>query len=334
MPAALGNLLQNWRLKLAAFALSVLLWVVLSAEQSTSRWLPVPVEIALRDPAYRLVPTSVPDQVEVRFVGPGRELLELAIQRPRLVVPISEVEDTSELFLLEPRMVQAPNGLAAVPQDVRPGRIRLEFERITRRDIPVAVQISAQPAGGRVLAESLDVSPQRVRVRGPADRLETISAVLTLPLDLSREESNFVRTVPVDTTGLGNLDLGSREVRVSGRVQRIVQQVLQGVPVRVPDGYIASPAEISVVLTGPADPVSTIEPADLRVVVSPADLPSALPAEGALFPVRVDALPNGVRAETRPAVVRIIPVRGRSVPVGPAGQPPAAVPLAPDTRSP
>ena len=84
MRRSLQWLTSNWRLKLAAFALATMLWVVLASDQIATRWLPVPVDVDVRDPALRLSTDAAPQEVDVRFTGPGRELWELALSRPRL----------------------------------------------------------------------------------------------------------------------------------------------------------------------------------------------------------------------------------------------------------
>jgi uncharacterized membrane protein len=59
--------------------------------------------------------------VDVRFTGPGREILEAAISRPRVVLRIAEVNDESDIFLLDPQMVQAGYWTWAHPQPSLPG---------------------------------------------------------------------------------------------------------------------------------------------------------------------------------------------------------------------
>ncbi len=84
MRAFLIRLTRQWQLKLLAFALAMLLWVVVSGEQLQSRLLPVPLEVRVTDPAYQLIESSIPSEVDVRFVGPGREFIEMALRRPEI----------------------------------------------------------------------------------------------------------------------------------------------------------------------------------------------------------------------------------------------------------
>ncbi|HEX6069011.1 MAG TPA: hypothetical protein VFZ18_04290, partial [Longimicrobiaceae bacterium] len=78
MRSPLRALTENWQLKLLALALAVLLWVVVSAEQVTSQWIPVPLQINETDPDFELVSTDIPTEVDVRFTGSGRDLVDVA----------------------------------------------------------------------------------------------------------------------------------------------------------------------------------------------------------------------------------------------------------------
>ena len=74
---SLHSLTYNWRLKLAALGLAVLIWAAVSSEQETSQWIPIRVDAVVQDPEYVLAGAPDPAEVRVRFSGPGRELWEL-----------------------------------------------------------------------------------------------------------------------------------------------------------------------------------------------------------------------------------------------------------------
>jgi hypothetical protein len=128
---------SHWKLKLAALALAVLLWVVFTAEQVTSQWIPVRVEAVVRDPAYVLTVPPDPARVRVRFRGPGRELWEVALRPPTLVLPVRDV-GTARSFLVEPSMVDLPDRFRVVATDVRPAVVRLDLQ-------PAAAAPAARP---------------------------------------------------------------------------------------------------------------------------------------------------------------------------------------------
>lgn len=307
MAALLKRLTMHWKLKIAAFALAVLLWVVLSADTVTTQWLPVPVEVEIGDPAIELAYGPVPEEVEVRFTGPGRELWELAINRPRLVLRVAEVNDETELYILTPQMVRVPRGLSASPQDVRPSSVRLGMTRLATREVPVVVPIGRGTSEGFALVDSLVVSPARVQVSGEADMVSEVSALSTRPLDLSAEDTVFLRRVPIDTGGLGDLRLGTTVVEVSGQVDRITERVLSDVTVATPLGAAAIPSRVELRLRGPQSLLRRVTPANLRVV---APLTGEVPSQGETVALRLEQVPAGIAAEATPARVRLVPLLG------------------------
>jgi YbbR domain-containing protein len=303
----LRRLTQNWKLKLLALALAVLLWVVVSADQVTSNWIPVPLQVRVLDPSFRLIESSAPGEVEVRFTGPGRDFLDLAIRRSPLLLNIDQVRDTVEAFELDPGMVQVPNQLSVNPQDVRPGRVSLRFLQLEDRVVPLRVRVRNELGSEWTLVDSLRAEPARIRIRGPARLVAGIQAVATVPVTLSPGDSAFSRLVEIDTTGLAGLELSTRTVRVSGVVDRIRELERANVPVSIGGGLTVRPATVTVRLRGPEQIVRAMAPATFRVVVAIDSIPARIPEGGVAVPVRIEGLPPRVTAAASPATVRLIP---------------------------
>jgi hypothetical protein len=125
-PFSLRRVMRNWQLKLSALALAVLLWVLVRAEQPTEQWMQVQVEPQLLDPAYTLTAPPTPHVVQVRFAGKWREIGELALEKPVLVLHVRNV-GRQRTFVLEPGMVRLPDGARGHVSalDVRPGLVKL-----------------------------------------------------------------------------------------------------------------------------------------------------------------------------------------------------------------
>lgn len=296
---------RNWQLKLAAFTLAILLWVVVSAEQITTQWISgVPVQVDLRDPDYVLTGRPVPREVEVRFAGPGRELWELALDRPVVVLPIGEVEGGEQVFVLDPRMVRVPNGPDAVRAlDVRPSSVRIPVERLAAREVPVRLRLAPGFRDRYVLLDTPTVQPGYIRVTGPASRVSRIDALYTEPLVLDGADTAFSRVLRIDSVPRVRLSTGA--VRVTGRVDRRVERILPRVPVAPVPGAEATPAQVEVRLQGPARLVRALDPAALRVAPVADSLPPAIPPEGVLVPLSVSGLPPGIGARVTPSRVRV-----------------------------
>ncbi len=124
------HLARNWQLKLAALGLAILLWALVRGEQPTEQWVSVRVEPQVLDPDFVLNAPPRPDIVQVRFAGKWRELGEMALDKPVIVLHIRNV-GRQRTFVLEPGMVRLADGLrgrvSAV--DVRPRLVTVGLAR-------------------------------------------------------------------------------------------------------------------------------------------------------------------------------------------------------------
>lgn len=308
----LRRLTANGKLKLASLALALLLWAVVSAEQVTVRWLPVRVEADVRDPRWALEGGPRPAVVNVRFAGPVRELWEMALSPPTVVLTVREA-DAAGTVVIHPGMVRIPAGFSAVAQDVRPSTVRLPLQRLVTRDVPVRVRLGGGSRLRWTLGDSVRVEPATVRLRGPASRLDGVDSVSTAPLHLFAGDTLFDRGIALDTTGIGALVPSAPLVRVRGRAEPRAERVVT-VPVTLPPGAGASPATVQVRVDGADRRVRALDPASLRVV--PART-GRVPPEGAEVAVRVEGAPAGVQATPLTATVRLVPLAGVPAPAAP-----------------
>lgn len=307
MASLFRRITDNWKLKMLAVALAVLLWVVVSAEQITSNWVRVPLEVRITDPDFQLTSTDLPREVEVRFTGPGRDLLDLALRRPPLRLTIDDVEELIENRPLNPQAVQVPTQLSVNPVEVRPAFVHLEFRLLSTAMVPVAVRVTNRLGEQWAIVDSLEADPARIRVSGPASEVRTLTSIPTETVTLTADDSIFSEVVAIDTTGLEGLTLSARSVQVEGRIDRLVQRSLSDMPVDVGPGIQIAPQQVDVVLRGPARAVAGVRPELLRIVLSIEGIPTRIPAGGFAVPLRLDGLRPGIRATLTPSSVLILP---------------------------
>ena len=142
---------QNWQLKLLAFALAVLLWVVVSGEQVQSHSFPVALDVRVSDPRFQVIQSSVPREVDVAFVGPGREFVDLALRPPTLVLDVGDVDSTEAVYTLSPSMVQVPGQLNLAPRAVEALTAHLETVYMEKFGIKAGVFATTATAGASVV---------------------------------------------------------------------------------------------------------------------------------------------------------------------------------------
>lgn len=306
MRAFLRSLASQWQLKLLAFALAMLLWIVVSGEQLQSRLIPVPLDVHVTDPAFQLVGESVPSEVDVRFVGPGREFIEMMLRRPHLVLDVAEVQDTSEVFELEPGMVQAA-GQNITARTVEPSRIRLHFHRRASRTVPVRVLFGPGYDRTWTVLDSLTVEPDSILVSGPASAVAKVGVVPSVPLRVGLGDSIVDRRIGIDAASLGGVNVSPSTVRVRGRTDRVLERTISGVPVSLGGDFVLVPDTVSVHLRGPRSIVSALQAADLRVAVAIDSIPETIPDDGMVVPLRADPPRSGVQAAPVPYAARLFP---------------------------
>jgi len=325
------RLTYQWRLKLTSLALAILLWVVVTAEQVTSQWIPVRVDAVVRDADYVLAGGAEPATVRVRFRGAGRELWELALEQPTLVLAVRNVGN-ARTFALDPGMVRFPEGLRGVEAtDVRPAVVRLDLQRQVTRTVPVHARIGTRSAEHFVLEDTPRVTPATVEVTGPEAALSQVEAVRTRAFEIVRDDSTFSQTVNLDTGGLSGLRVSTQEVRVSGRVDRRVDRAFPVMPVAVPDGYVPMPGQVEVHVSGAERAVARLTLRDVRAVVVLDSIPRDVPPGGVAVPVTILGIAPGTSARAVPNRVRIARAADAPPPpTSPATQPaPASAAPAP-----
>lgn len=215
MPLLL-RLLRNWPLKLAALTLSLLVWVLVSAEETRSQL--VDVRIALDVPPNVALADSLP-AVRALVSGPGRDLVKLYGQPLLIQASVPPNPGPRWRLVVVPADVRVAAGLAVTVTDVQPRELEVDVDRLARRTLPVALRGALQPRRGFVI-DSLHVLPSAVIVSGARARVAELDSAPTELLDLGDVDGAFERTVALDTAAYPLLRFEPVRVVVRGHARR------------------------------------------------------------------------------------------------------------------
>jgi hypothetical protein len=111
-------------LKLLSVALAVLLWMVVSGEETVERGLRVPLELQ-QVPAGLELQGDFPTTVDVRVRGASGALTRLGAGDVVVVLDLHGIEPGPHAFALTPAAVRAPFGVQVV--QVSPTAVTMKF---------------------------------------------------------------------------------------------------------------------------------------------------------------------------------------------------------------
>ncbi|HEU4584379.1 MAG TPA: hypothetical protein VFR95_01460 [Gemmatimonadaceae bacterium] len=210
----------TWRfpVKFSALALAFSLWVMVSTQEQTEAWVNVKVQI-VTDSSVTLV-SELPE-VQALVGGRGRELLKLYTSGPairRVVGPDTPDEITLDL---RPGDVIIPGNADVRVRDVTPRSLTLDFEVTEQRYLPVRALVRLSVDSGMRVTNGPRVLPGSVLVKGPRRAVRGLGSVTTDRVNIVVHDSEIVRSVKVDTTGLGLTQVTPSEVRIQITAERI-----------------------------------------------------------------------------------------------------------------
>ena len=211
-------IVRHWPLKLAALALSVILWVVVALEEPATHLEDIRLDLSLAPTAALAQPLP---PVQALIAGSRGEFLKLGAAPLviRAVIPES-AEGAHHRLVIAPGDVELPRNVRVTVQEVLPREIDVVLDRRAQRIVPVAVRAVVEPEHGYALDGPVTAAPATVRVTGARSLLGALDSIATEALQLRDVAGTFERTVPLDTTGHAVLRIVPPAVTLSGKTKR------------------------------------------------------------------------------------------------------------------
>ncbi len=163
-----------------ALGIAVVLWVLVEGqpEMVTSQ----PALIFFKNlPRDLEVGSDVPDRVYVDLRGSARKLTEVRVANTAVMLDLASVRSPGErTFTIGPGSLNLPPGvvfLRAVPS-----QLRLRFDRLMSKEVPVHVR-TAGIQGLEIVRQ--EVVPPSLKILGPERHVQQVDSADTDPIDLS-----------------------------------------------------------------------------------------------------------------------------------------------------
>ncbi len=290
-------LFADWGLKVGAVLLGGCLWLYAVSGHPFSREFAIPLEVA--DPANPtggspiVLASRPPSTVRVVVRGVGMDLLRTSASDLELSVA---PRWSRELGTLTVRLRQDQVKInteydIVVERVVEPRELSLQVDRRAERSVPVRPRVGLRIADAYTQVGGVRVSPDSVRMVGPASQVRSVDGIETDSLFAEDVRADVDRTVAVRKPEDTMITLIPEQVRVTIDVQELAEYEIHDVPVAVrggPEGAAASPARVTVRVRGGADLIGALDPeTDLGLYVEYAAgrLPIRIPGDR-LYEVR------------------------------------------------
>jgi YbbR domain-containing protein len=319
---AVGFVVHNWPLKLAAVVLATLLYAGLVLSQNAQAWRGrVPI-IPLRQPASAVLLTTLPDVTSIRYFAPPDAASRLSSSSFTATVDLSDVVVNPEAPFVTAKVEVTATDPRVQILDFEPQAIRVQLDPLVSKEVPVEVDRGPVPAGLEVREPV--VSSSSVTVSGPESVIKLVTAaqarVVIQPSGIDVDQE--VDLIAIDARGqvLAPVDIEPSSVRVKIRVgSQLESKTLPVDPVVI--GTQAAGYEIAGIEVTP--PVISVEGeadalADLVAIdTSPVSISGAVEDVARTVDLM---LPDGVASlgpSSARVVVRIQPTTGtRSLSAG------------------
>lgn len=211
----------HFGLKLLSVGLAILLWIVVSGDETVERLLRVPLELQ-QVPAGLELMGEIPANVDVRVRGASGTLSHVAAGDIVAVLDLHTARAGQRLFPITPDQVRTPFGVEVV--QVTPSPIGMEFERSLTRQLPIVPAVDGRPAPEFVVGDRR-AEPRMVEVVGPETAVRHATEVVTEPVSVADAKEAVER----DNVILGVVDPSIRlkDTRVAKVTVQIVRAPLE-----------------------------------------------------------------------------------------------------------
>ena len=253
--------LEDWVMKLVALAITLALWLGVTglSTPTTQRFSSVP--LTLRFSNNIEVTNSPIQEVDLVVRGDKRKLAQINKNDLVVSMDISDIVPGDRVINLTPETVDPVSLPAGVKLDeIQPSRIAVRIEAVEEKEIAVKTETVGEVLDGyEIYSET--IAPTKVRVRGPANFIRSLSFVSTERIDLTNRLADFTaKQVPVSVSNPRAAVVETTVVDVTFRIGEKRAERVYSVPL---DGG----KRATVVLFGGRSLLENVRPGSLRLEI-------------------------------------------------------------------
>jgi len=260
---SIASLKRNKGLKLFAFILALAAWFAVGSEERTETTLQMALELT-NIPKQLMITNEIPSQIEVRVQGPRSVIRELSEEKLRLRIDLAGSKPGTRNEVITPGALNLPRGV--VVSRIRPNALAIDLDQAVSRRLEVLPVIKGAPAPGFEVVD-ITITPKEALVRGPANAMQPLKQVNTIPIDISKLSSSVTREVELDFQNLPLTSLDSQpiiaKITIRPKMQTKVFHNIVVVPFGASNPLRLDPTKVSVTVRGPVTNLEVLRPEEI-----------------------------------------------------------------------
>ncbi len=182
--------LEEWGLKLLALAITMVLWLAVTGQNRPVTLRVNGVQLNFLRPEGFELSNEPPSTIDITFTGSKDKLDRIEPRELIANVDLSDQKAGERSIKLAVGRVKLDLQEDVQVQGFHPGSISIRLEPIVEAALDVEVKFSGKLPDGYELGP-VTVNPTKVRLKGPADRVNALPKVLTETVSLDGRKDNF-----------------------------------------------------------------------------------------------------------------------------------------------
>ena len=261
--------IEDLGVKLLALGITLVLWYAVTGQRTpTTRHL-LGIHLNFDLPKDMEISNDPRMEVEVTLAGNKYDLERVDATRLVANVDVKDFKPGERTVLLANERVTfgLPDGIRV--EGIEPSTIPLRLEQRVEREVEVEVRLDGSVPDGYELRE-VKVEPEKVRVRGPASRVNALQKLPTEPISLDEHRESFAaQQVAINTAALDKkINPIDTVVNVAFEIgERRIEKSFAGVAVRESAGAQARPETASVMLFGARSALEQLRATDIQIAL-------------------------------------------------------------------
>ena len=254
-------LTQNLGLKIISVSASLLIWIWVQTQHTEQERIRTKVE-------YQLPKESI-------FLNQPSQTIMVTLEAPKGV--IRQLKDTELLANIDLSTHNAgpfefsDEDITNLPQSVKiiqfsPPTINVSLDERLTRTLKVEPNISGEPMRGWKLVETI-VTPKDVTVTGAKTALSNMASLRTMGISISKRNKSETISISLEKMHHSFSLNETKPVQVELLFEQvIVEKEFGDIPILLPDGWIATPNQVSLSIEGPLLSIESLKSSKLKLV--------------------------------------------------------------------